>query len=67
MALPLIQTTNVGTISLIRKDHKKKKTEILTKFAPIGVVDDFLDPKEQKGSKFSMEGRSRLMSAQAAK
>jgi hypothetical protein len=52
--LPLIQATNVGTTQVIRKDPKKGKTELLTKFTPIGIVDDFLDPNENNASKFSM-------------
>jgi hypothetical protein len=62
-SLPLIPTANVGTLQVVRKDYRKKKTEVLTKYTPIGIVDDFFNPNEEKGSKFSMEGRARLMSA----
>ena len=65
-SLPFINSTNVGTTYAIRKDLKKNTTELLTKYTPIGVVDDFLDPKEQHSSKFSMEGKVRNLSVSSS-
>ncbi len=48
------------------KDHKKGTVELLTKYTPLGLVDDFLDSKENNGSKFSMEGKVRNLSVQSA-
>ncbi|MFS8160397.1 MAG: hypothetical protein ACMG6E_09380 [Candidatus Roizmanbacteria bacterium] len=39
----------------------------MTKYTPVGIVDDFLDPKENNGSKFSIQGRARHLSVQSAK
>jgi hypothetical protein len=41
LAIPMIQSTNVGVLNTLRKDQKKGTTEIVTKFTPIGMVDDF--------------------------
>jgi hypothetical protein len=62
----MIHATNIGTTYAIRKDLKKNKTELLTKYTPIGVVDDFLDPKENNNSKFSMEGKVRNLSVSSS-
>jgi hypothetical protein len=40
-AIPMIHSTNVGVLQSLKKDQKKKTTEIVTKFTPIGMVDDF--------------------------
>jgi hypothetical protein len=65
-ALPFIHATNIGTTYAIRKDLKKNKTELLTKYTPIGVVDDTLDPTENNGGKFSMEGKVRNLSVSSS-
>ena len=52
---------------MVRKDFKKNKIDLITKFTPIGVVDDFLDPKEDQNSKFSMLGKVRNMSVNSAR
>jgi hypothetical protein len=66
-ALPLIQATNISTQQLIKKDHKKQKTELITKYHPIGFIDDKLDPKEDQSSKFSFQGKIRSLKIQSAK
>jgi hypothetical protein len=58
-ALPLISANNIGTTQVIRKDYKKNKVELLTKYTPIGIVEDFLDPSENNNSKFSLDGKTR--------
>lgn len=35
------------------------KQELVTKFTPVGIVDDHLDPKENNAGKFSIAGRAR--------
>ena len=42
----MIFGTNIGTSQTIKKDYKKKTTELITKFTPIGLIDDYLDPNE---------------------
>ena len=38
------------------------KTELFTKYTPVGIVDDFVDPKENHNSKYSIAGRARHLS-----
>ena len=66
-SLPMIQACNIGSKDLVKKDHKKKTVEIVTKYNPVGFVDDYIDPSEDGGSKFSMLGKVRSLSTQAAK
>ena len=63
----MIHATNIGTSSVIRKDHKKGKVELMMRYTPIGVIDDYLDPKEADGSKYSMLGKARHLQVQSAK
>lgn len=65
--LPQIQSANVGITQSIKKDYKKGKTELLTKYTPVGVIDDYFDSKEADGSKFSILGKVRNMGVNAAK
>jgi len=51
-ALPLINANNIGSISRVEK-NKKGMAEIVKKFGPIGMIDDFLDNKESNGCKIS--------------
>lgn len=51
-ALPLINANNIGSISRVEK-NKKGLAEIVKKFGPIGMIDDFLDNKESNGCKIS--------------
>jgi hypothetical protein len=38
----------------IKTDVKKGKKEVITKYTPIGVVDDFLEARDESGvSKYS--------------
>eukprot|EP00347_Sterkiella_histriomuscorum_P008883 403343381 len=66
-SLPLIQAHNIGTKSIIKKDHKKQTVEEIIKYTPIGLVDDQLDPNENQGSKFGMGGKIRHLKIQSAK
>lgn len=58
----MIHSTNVGVMQTLKKDLKKKTTEIVTKFTPIGIVDDFQNASDCNGSKFSMQGKARHLS-----
>lgn len=55
----MIHATNIGVQHVVVKDHKKKTAELVTKYKPIGMVDDFYDSKENDNSKFSIEGKKR--------
>ncbi|CDW84410.1 UNKNOWN [Stylonychia lemnae] len=66
-SLPLIQAHNIGTKSIIKKDHKKQTVEEIIKYNAIGEIDDQLDSKEAQGSKFQMLGKVRNMKIQSAK
>jgi hypothetical protein len=63
----MIQSTNIGVLNTLRKDQKKGTTEIITKFTPIGMVDDFQNSNECNKSKFSMHGKSRHIGVMSAK
>jgi hypothetical protein len=63
----LIASNNIGISQRILKDLKKQKTELLTKYHPIGQIDDYTDSKEDNGSKFSMLGKVRSLGIQSAK
>jgi len=55
MALPMILSTNIGTTNIIKKDLKKKTVELLTKFNPVGYIDDhFYTPNEGGDLKYSL-------------
>jgi hypothetical protein len=45
----------------------KLTIEEVKKFNPIGITDDYLDPKEANGAKYSIAGRARHLSVQSAK
>ena len=36
----MIRTTNVGVSNVIKKDLKKKSVELITRYNPIGYIDD---------------------------
>jgi hypothetical protein len=48
----------------VKREVKKGKlnVELVTKFTPVGVVDDYLDPLENNKSKFSIDGKARHLS-----
>ena len=66
-SLPLISSNNIGISQRIYKDLKKQKTELITKYHPIGQIDDYADSREDEGSKFSMMGKVRSLNIQSAK
>lgn len=55
----MISSTNVGFKNLVKKDYKKNKIELITNYTPLGIEEDFLDPKDNSNSKFSIAGKAR--------
>lgn len=48
----------------------KKKTptlEVVTKFTPVGIVDDFVQDNEENNSKYSQLGKVRAVSSGSAR
>jgi hypothetical protein len=62
----MITAHNIGTSYIVNKDFKRKKSELITRYNPIGLIDDQTDPKEA-ANKFSMHGRVRNLSVSSAK
>ena len=60
----MILTTNVGTTNVIKKDLKKKKVELITKYNQIGYIDDHFYNSEEDGadSKYSLGTKIRTLS-----
>ena len=60
----MIQSYNIGTKDSIKKDLKKKKTELLTKYHPIGFIEDNFFKGEEKAAekKFAMGEKVRAIS-----
>lgn len=44
-ALPMFSTTNIGHQNSIKRDIKKKTVELLTRYTPIGFIDDHYKPE----------------------
>lgn len=44
----MINATNIGTYNVIKKDHKKKTVELLTKYNPIGFIDDHFHTEDER-------------------
>ena len=47
--MPLIQASNIGAHYAIRRGMTKKKVqtlEVVTKFTPVGIVDDYVEESE---------------------
>jgi hypothetical protein len=57
----MINANNIGSISRIEK-NKKGQAEVIRKFGPIGMIDDFLNNKESNGCKVSDQGKIRTLS-----
>ena len=63
MAFPMIAATNIGTSNFIKRDHKKKTAELITKYNPIGLLEDhFNTGDELSDSKFSLGSKVRSVS-----
>ena len=74
MTLPQIKGAYIGSINVAKVDHKKDKTEIVTRYMSIGLpddseirdpVDENLNGKPETG--FSMVGKIRAVSVEAAR
>ena len=65
----MIQSYNIGTKDSIKKDLKKKKTELLTKYHPIGFIEDNFFKGEEKAAekKFAMGEKVRAISQQSGR
>lgn len=66
-ALPVINAHNVGAISRVCKDEKKGTVEFVSKYHPIGLIDDFMRNKESNSCKVSQHGKVRTVSEQSAR
>ncbi len=60
----MITASNIGTTNVIKKDHKKKTVELITKYNPIGVYDDQVDDSK---TKYSIDDRVRTLSRESSK
>ena len=64
----MIATTNVGTISVIKKDLKKKSVELITRYHQLGLVEDhFYAAGESADEKFSIDAKTRALSQQSSR
>lgn len=56
MAFPMLQATNIGTSEVIKRDHKKKKVELITRYNQVGFVDDYFVQSDEEGvtNKYSL-------------
>lgn len=69
LAFPMIQSYNIGTTQSIKKDHKKKKVELITKYHPLGIIEDnfYKDEEDAYSKKFSYEEKVRTLSQQSSR
>ena len=68
MAFPMIAATNIGTSNVIKRDHKKKTAELITKYNPIGLIDDHFNTGDDlSDSKFSLGSKVRSVSQQQSR
>ena len=71
LAQPMFSATNIGHQNSIKRDIKKKTVELLTRYNPIGFVDDHYKP--EKGvdpdsiEKFSMGTKVRSLSRESSR
>jgi hypothetical protein len=62
-AFPMINSTNIGTYNVIKRDHKKKTAELITKYNPIGIIEDhFNTGDELSDARFSLDSKVRSVS-----
>ena len=56
MAFPMLQATNIGTSEVIKRDHKKKKVELITRYNQVGFVDYYFVQSDEEGvtNKYSL-------------
>jgi hypothetical protein len=65
MAFPMINSTNIGTYNVIKRDHKKKTAELITKYNPIGIIEDHYNTGDELSDvKFSLNSKVRSVSQQ---
>ncbi len=61
----MINSTNIGTYNVIKRDHKKKTAELITKYNPIGIIEDhYKTGDELSDVKFSLDSKVRSVSQQ---
>ena len=63
-SFPLIPSTNVAAFPYTKKD-KKGNVDLLYKYAPIGIEDDFFQDKNNV--KFSKDNTMKQLSSQSAR
>lgn len=70
MIQPMFSATNIGHQNSIKRDLKKKTVELLTKYNPIGFVDDHFRPEGVEPDtleKFSMASKIRSLSRDSSR
>ncbi len=70
LAQPMFGTTNVGYNYVIKRDLKKKTIELITRYNPIGFIDDHFKTSEDDASstqKYSMNVKVRSLSRESSR
>ena len=65
----MFSTTNIGHQNSINRDIKKKTVELLTRYTPIGFIDDHYKPERPQPDsqeKFSMGSKVRSLSRESS-
>ena len=68
----MISGANIGAVQFYQREYnlrtkKQKGIRMVQKFTPIGIVDDFVEPGENNGSKYSIGGKVRGISESQAR
>lgn len=70
LALPMFKATNIGYQNVIKRDQKKKTVELITKYNPVGYIEDTFkptsDPFGGDDEKYSMLAKVRSLSRESS-
>jgi hypothetical protein len=74
MTLPQLRGAYIGSAKIVQKDYKKDKTTVITRYVPIGVLDDseVRDPRDENLNVepelgYTLVGKIRATSMEAAR